>query len=203
METVHVKNTGRCRELLCPGSTVYVQKVINPERKTAWDLIAVQKGNQIVNMDSQIPNQIVREWIENGHLFQNISLIRPETTYKGSRFDLYLETEDGRKIFLEIKGVTLEEEGTARFPDAPSERAVKHVRELMEAVEEGYEAYIFFVIQMKQVRFLIAEHIRNLQKSLQRLVKRESDCWPMIVMLKRIPFLYGGRCRLFYRRTDW
>lgn len=153
-ETVHVKNTGRCRELLKPGTPVYIQESDNPERKTKWDLIAVEKGDQIVNMDSQIPNKVVREYIESGKLFENVSEVRSEVTYGKSRFDLYVETKDGRRIFVEVKGVTLEEDSIARFPDAPSERAVKHVEELAEAVEDGYEAYVFFLIQMKKIRFL-------------------------------------------------
>ncbi|MBQ8804588.1 MAG: DNA/RNA nuclease SfsA [Tyzzerella sp.] len=151
-ETVHVKNTGRCKELLQPGATVFVQKTANPERKTQWDLIGVKKGERMVNMDSQIPNKVVEEWIREGNLFSNVSLVRPETTYGKSRFDLYIEA-GGRKIFMEIKGVTLEEDGVVRFPDAPTERGVKHVKELMEAVKEGYEAYVFFVIQMKGVKY--------------------------------------------------
>lgn len=151
-EIVHVKNTGRCRELLVPGATVYVQRAEDPKRKTKWDLISVKKGDRIVNMDSQIPNKVVEEWIREGNLFPDATLIRPETTYRFSRFDLYIEAED-RRIFLEIKGVTLEENGTVRFPDAPTERGVKHVEELCEAVKEGYEAYIFFVIQMSGVRY--------------------------------------------------
>ena len=101
-ETVHVKNTGRCAELLVPGATVYVQKSDNPERKTQWDLIAVEKGERVVNMDSQIPNKVVEEWIRKGNLFPHATLIRPETTYKQSRFDLYVE-EGERKIFIEVK----------------------------------------------------------------------------------------------------
>lgn len=151
-ETVHVKNTGRCRELLIPGAAVYVQDGQNPERKTKWDLIAVQKQNRLINMDSQIPNQVVREWLEKGHLFENITRIRPEYTYGNSRFDLYVEA-DGKKALIEVKGVTLEDNGAARFPDAPSERAVKHLEELIQAMENGYEAYVFFVIQMKDVRY--------------------------------------------------
>lgn len=151
-ETVHVKNTGRCKELLQPGATVYVQKAANPERKTQWDLIGVKKGERMVNMDSQIPNKVVEEWIREGNLFPNVTLVKPETTYGKSRFDLYIEA-DGRKIFMEIKGVTLEDEGVVRFPDAPTQRGVKHVNELVEAVKEGYEAYIFFVIQMKDVKY--------------------------------------------------
>ena len=152
-ETVHVKNTGRCAELLVPGATVYVQKTDNPERKTQWDLIAVEKEKRIINMDSQIPNKVVEEWIRQGNLFPNASLIRPETTYGSSRFDLYVE-EGERKIFMEIKGVTLEKDGVVRFPDAPTERGVKHVEELVAAVKEGYEAYLFFVVQMNNVKYL-------------------------------------------------
>lgn len=151
-ETVHVKNTGRCRELLQPGARVFVQKAANPERKTQWDLIGVQKGERLINMDSQIPNKVVEEWVRAGNLFPNVTLVKPESTYGNSRFDLYIEA-DGRKIFMEIKGVTLEEDGIVRFPDAPTERGVKHVNELIEAVKAGYEAYVFFVIQMGNVRY--------------------------------------------------
>lgn len=151
-ETVHVKNTGRCAELLQPGATVYVQKADNPERKTQWDLIGVKKGKRMINMDSQIPNKVVEEWIRKGNLFPHATLIRPETTYKQSRFDLYVE-EGERKIFIEVKGVTLEIDGVVKFPDAPTERGVKHIKELCEALEDGYEAYVFFVIQMKGVKY--------------------------------------------------
>ena len=151
-ETVHVKNTGRCRELLQPGACVYVERAGNPERKTKWDLIAVKKGERMINMDSQAPNHLVKEWIEEGNLFQNVTKIQPEYTHGSSRFDLYVEA-DGQKILIEVKGVTLEEDGRVRFPDAPSDRAVKHVEELAEAVQEGWQAYVFFVIQMKNVRF--------------------------------------------------
>ncbi|MGN1166565.1 MAG: A/G-specific adenine glycosylase [Lachnospiraceae bacterium] len=151
-ETVHVKNTGRCAELLRPGATVYIQDSKKTERKTRWDLIAVKKKDKMINMDSQIPNKVVREWIEDGNFAQDVVTIRPEYTYGNSRFDLYVETEK-RKIFIEVKGVTLEENGVVRFPDAPSERAVKHVKELERAVREGYDAYVFFVIQMNDVRY--------------------------------------------------
>lgn len=146
----HVKNTGRCRELLLPGTEVYIQKSSNAERKTAYDLIAVKKGSQVVNMDSQIPNQVIREMLEEGRLLPNVTSIRPETTYGSSRFDFYVETEEG-PWFIEVKGVTLEEDGTAKFPDAPTERGVRHMRELMESVREGYHAMICFIIQMKGV----------------------------------------------------
>lgn len=151
-ETVHVKNTGRCAELFVPGASVYIQRSANPDRKTKWDLISVEKGERMINMDSQIPNRLVEEWIRGGHLFRDVTLVRPETTYGNSRFDLYVEAE-GKRIFIEVKGVTLEENGVCRFPDAPSERAVKHLEELILAKQEGYETYVFFVIQMKDVRY--------------------------------------------------
>ena len=149
-EICHVKNTGRCRELLIPGAELYVQRSDNPARKTALDLISVKKGEQWVNMDSQAPNKAAAEWLKNGGLGTKEILVRPEYKYENSRFDFYLETE-GRKAFMEVKGVTLEEDGTARFPDAPTERGVKHIRELMRCLDDGYEAYILFVIQMKGV----------------------------------------------------
>ena len=151
-QTVHVKNTGRCAELLVPGASVYIQRSANPDRKTKWDLISVEKGERMINMDSQIPNRLVEEWIRGGHLFRDVTLVRPETTYGNSRFDLYVKAE-GKRIFIEVKGVTLEENGVCRFPDAPSERAVKHLEELILAKQEGYETYVFFVIQMKDVRY--------------------------------------------------
>ena len=153
-EKVHVKNTGRCRELLIPGVPVYLEKSGNSSRSTAYDLIAVEKKDRIINMDSQAPNRVVLEWLQTRQLFPDLVSIRPETTYGNSRLDFYIET--GReKIFMEVKGVTLEEEGEVRFPDAPSERAVKHVEELIRARQEGYGAYILFVIQMKDVNYLV------------------------------------------------
>lgn len=155
-ETVHVKNTGRCAELLVPGARVYVQKSDNPERKTKWDLIAVWKGRRLINMDSQIPNALVREWLEEteeGRAFlPGVTYLKPEFTFGNSRIDLYAEAGE-RKVLIEVKGVTLEEDGVVRFPDAPSERAVKHVEELAAAVKKGYEAVAFFVVQMEGVDF--------------------------------------------------
>lgn len=164
-EKVHVKNTGRCGELLIPGAVVYLQESEQTNRKTKWDLIAVEKecrlpdpeGNfrtrtRLVNIDSQAPNQVVREWLEAGNLIPGITRIQPECRYGESRIDLYVEAGE-RRIFIEVKGVSLEEDGRVRFPDAPSDRAVKHVRELARAVEEGYEAYVFFVVQMKDVDY--------------------------------------------------
>lgn len=152
VEVVHVKNTGRCQELLIEGVEVYVQKSDNPNRKTAWDLIGVKKNDRIINMDSQITNYVVREWIEKGNLIEQCDFIRGEKTYKKSRFDLYVESGE-RKIYIEVKGVTLEEDGRVKFPDAPSERAIKHIDELIDAKRNGFDAYIFFVIQMKDVNY--------------------------------------------------
>ncbi len=158
-EKVHVKNTGRCRELLREGAAVYLEGTENMDRSTAWDLVAVEKDGRIVNMDSQAPNKAVGEWLLSGGLFQGVTLIRPEMTYGDSRFDFYLEARgeggDVRKIFMEVKGCTLEEEGVGSFPDAPSERAVKHVRELIRAREAGYEAYLLFVVQMDRVDYVV------------------------------------------------
>lgn len=150
-ETVHVKNTGRCRELLVPGCRVWLAVSDNPARKTRCDLIAAEKGGMPVNLDSQLPNEAAEEWLRAGHLFPSGSLIRREVTHGDSRFDFYLENGD-RRAFLEVKGCTLERDGVALFPDAPTERGVKHLNGLAACVSEGYEAYVLFVIQMKGVR---------------------------------------------------
>lgn len=153
IETVHVKNTGRCRELLIPGVKVMLEKSNNPDRKTKYDLVMVYKENLgWVNIDSQMPNALVREWLESEpEEFSGLSLIKPEYTYGDSRVDFYLERGD-EKILIEVKGVTLEIDGIGHFPDAPTERGVKHIRELIKARREGYEAYIAFVIQMNGIK---------------------------------------------------
>ena len=150
-EKVHVKNTGRCRELLQKGVTVYLEKSGNPGRKTAYDLVAVEKGGLLVNMDSAAPNLAAGEWLASGGLLAPVKLIKPECTYGNSRFDFYVESE-AVKMWLEVKGVTLETQRTALFPDAPSLRALKHVEELIQAEENGYEAGILFVVQMAGIR---------------------------------------------------
>ena len=149
----HVKNTGRCRELLVPGAAVYVQYAGNPDRKTQYDLIGVKKGETMINMDSQAPNKVVGEWLAAGGLFSDLTALRPETKYGTSRFDFYIEAE-GKRIFMEVKGVTLEEDGVCAFPDAPTQRGAKHLRGLAEAAGQGYGAYVLFVIQMEGVRSL-------------------------------------------------
>jgi sugar fermentation stimulation protein A len=152
VEICHVKNTGRCKELLIPNAAVLLAESQNPTRKTRYDLVAVYKGDRLINMDSQAPNQVMGEWLSSGGCFGRVSLVKPECFYKNSRFDFYVEA-DGRRIFIEVKGVTLEKDGVVLFPDAPTERGIKHLRELMDAKENGYEAYVFFVIQMEDCRY--------------------------------------------------
>ena len=152
VEICHVKNTGRCRELLVPGCTVYCQRSDNPSRKTKFDLIAVQKGERLINMDSQAPNKAAGEWLAAGGLGQ-IAQLRAEVKQGDSRFD-FAFLKDGKQCFLEVKGVTLEREGVCAFPDAPTERGAKHLRGLTQAAREGYGAYVLFVIQMKDVQYI-------------------------------------------------
>lgn len=149
--TCHVKNTGRCRELLVPGASVFLEEASNPNRKTKYDLISVYKNRNLINIDSQAPNRVFNEWLNEKNLFNKIKLIKPETKYGNSRFDFYIEA-DGKKIFVETKGVTLEENGIAMFPDAPTERGRKHLNELSDSVKNGYDAYVAFIIQMSGVK---------------------------------------------------
>ena len=151
-QVVHVKNTGRCRELLPEGAKVWCQRSDNPARKTKFDLIAAQKGDRLINMDAQAPNTAAREWLEAGGLGK-IENLRPETVHGDSRFDFSF-TLEGKPCFLEVKGVTLEDDGVCAFPDAPTERGAKHLRGLAEAVRQGYGAYVLFVIQMADVKYL-------------------------------------------------
>lgn len=150
-QVCHVKNTGRFRELLVPGATVYLERAENPDRKTAYDLIAVEKGNLLINMDAQAPNRIFREWAAAGGFAPDITAVRPEYVYGASRIDFCLETARGLHL-VEVKGVTLEENGHARFPDAPTERGVRHIHELRTAVGQGLEATLFFVVQMEGMK---------------------------------------------------
>lgn len=151
-EVCHVKNTGRCAELLTPHATVWCQKAANPTRKTKFDLIAVQKGERLINMDSQAPNIAAKEWLESGGLGE-ITDLRSEVTHGDSRFDFAFR-KDGKQCYLEVKGVTLENDGVCAFPDAPTERGAKHLRGLQKAVKEGCGAYVLFVIQMSDVKYL-------------------------------------------------
>lgn len=151
-EVCHVKNTGRCRELLPAGAKVWCLDALSPTRKTRYDLITVQKGDRLINMDSQAPNATAAQWLRSGGL-GSISDLRPETKHRDSRFDFSF-TLDGKPCFLEVKGVTLENDGVCAFPDAPTERGAKHLRELTRLAAEGYGAYVLFVIQMADVKYL-------------------------------------------------
>ena len=153
VETVHVKNTGRCRELLVPGTTVYLAAGTNPARKTPYDLIAVEKGERLINMDSQAPNKVFDEWVRGGSFLPGVTSIWPEYTVGDSRLDFALQTEKGFH-YVEVKGGTLEVDGAVYFPDAPTERGVKHLKELRAAAEAGIDATAAFVVQMEQVKFL-------------------------------------------------
>lgn len=147
VETVHVKNTGRCKELLIKGVTVILEESDNESRKTKYDLIAVYKENfGLINIDSQAPNKVAKEWLES----KDYTYIKPEYTYGNSRIDFYMEKDD-RKYLMEVKGCTLERDGIGYFPDAPTERGVKHIYELIKAKEDGYEVSLAFVIQMERV----------------------------------------------------
>lgn len=186
-ETVHVKNTGRCKELLTPGCTVYLAKSENSARKTAYDLIGVEKSRfgkppLLVNMDSQAANDAAEEWLRKGNLFPIGSTIKREVQYQNSRFDFYIENGD-QKVFLEVKGVTLEQDGVALFPDAPTQRGVKHIEELVACQKEGYQAYILFIVQMKEIRLLrpndathkaFGDALRNAKKHGVRILA--ADC---------------------------
>ena len=151
-EVVHVKNTGRCRELLTVGAKIWCQKSSNPNRKTQYDLIAVEKGERLINMDSQAPNLAAKEWLTAGGLGE-IENLRAETKHGDSRFDFSF-TKEGKTCFLEVKGVTMEKDGICAFPDAPTERGAKHLRGLTDAAREEYGAYVLFVIQMADVKYL-------------------------------------------------
>lgn len=147
----HVKNTGRCAEILVEGAECFLEKSSNPERKYAYSLIAVQKGDRLINIDSQAPNKAAGEFILRGGIGDGIEKLRPEKTFGSSRFDFYFE-KSGRRSFLEVKGVTLERDGRVCFPDAPTERGTKHLKELCLCIDEGYDAYVLFVVQMKNVK---------------------------------------------------
>jgi sugar fermentation stimulation protein A len=163
-EIAHVKNTGRCRELLIPGVMVYLQQHNNPKRKTRFSVIAVQKGELLVNMDSQAPNKVMLEALSQGlslpGLMKPYTNIKPESVYGNSRFDFYVEAGQ-QEAYLEIKGVTLEDGGVAKFPDAPTERGVKHVRGLIEAANAGFLAYIIFVVQMKGISYMTPNDVTH------------------------------------------
>ena len=210
-EIVHVKNTGRCKELLVPGATVYVEHFPEGKRKTKYDLIAVEKVVEglpvhgdlesdsaveknglihstptnkkptlLINMDSQAPNKVVQEWLVAHEPFGKITYLKPECKHGDSRFDFYLETET-RKMFIEVKGVTLEENGVVMFPDAPTERGVKHVQELCHCLKEGYEAAIIFVVQMSGMRYFTPN--RRTHAAFAEALERAEACGVQMLAL--------------------
>ena len=195
-EICHVKNTGRCRELLTDRATIYVQHHDDSKRKTKYSLIAVEKGDLLINMDSQAPNKVIAEWLLEKEPFGEVKLLKPECTYGSSRFDFYLETET-EKFFIEVKGVTLEEDGVVRFPDAPTERGVKHLQELCACVKDGYKAAVIFVVQMEGMKYFepnekthpqFGEALRQAQKEGVQVFAYECKVTPSsLVIDKAIP----------------
>ena len=174
-ETVHVKNTGRCKELLLPGAKVILEDCSNnPNRKTKYSLIAVWKENILINMDSQVPNKVVFDAINENKVngLKNLTHLKREVTFGNSRFDMCFESQN-EKGFIEVKGVTLENEGTSMFPDAPTGRGTKHVLEMIEAVKEGYRGIIFFLIQMKGPNILKLNW--KMDQSFSKAVKLASE----------------------------
>lgn len=175
-EVCHVKNTGRCKELLIEGCTVWLEHSDSESRKTAFDLVAVEKGDRLINMDSQAPNKAVGEWLREKMPFGEGFSVYPEKKYGNSRFDFYLESQD-RKIFMEVKGCTLEKDGVVLFPDAPTLRGVKHIEELSHCLDEGYEAYIMILVQMSDVKYFTPNYDTHpefgeaLEKAAQKGVK--------------------------------
>lgn len=196
VRVVHVKNTGRCRELLLPGSTVYCEKSDNPNRKTAYDLVAVEKGKLLINMDSQAPNQAFSEFIHDGSFKDGIEYIARERKYKNSRFDFYFKRKR-KEYFAEVKGVTLEDEGVVLFPDAPTERGVKHLTELEDAVKNGYGGCVVFVVQLKEAKYFtpnrkthpeFAEKLKEVQKAGVEIFAYTCNVTPnSISLLSQIP----------------
>ena len=185
IEVVHVKNTGRCRELLKKGADVYLSYEDGANRKTKYDLIAVEKevGNErriLVNMDSQVVNGVAYEWLKSGKLFSKNAIIKREVTYGKSRFDFYIKDGEN-KAFLEVKGVTLEKDGIASFPDAPTERGIKHVMELSECVKNGYKGYVLFIIQMEGISCF--EPNSAIHKDFADALKNAKDCGVEIICI--------------------
>ncbi len=162
LEKAHVKNTGRCKEILKEGIKVYLEKSNNPNRKTKYSLISAHKGNLLINIDSQVPNNVVANAISSNQVreLQNVDFLKREVSYGNSRFDIYYEKGDD-KGFVEVKGVTLEVDGLSMFPDAPTKRGTKHVLELIKTVKEGYKSYIFFLIQIEGIGFFTPNEIMD------------------------------------------
>lgn len=191
-QIVHVKNTGRCRELLPEGAQVWCEKNDAPNRKTKYDLICVQKGDRLINMDSQAPNAAAGEWLRGGGL-PDVHQVRSEVKFANSRFDFAFQKE-GKPCFMEVKGVTLENDGICAFPDAPTLRGAKHLRELTQAAQAGYGAYVLFVIQMENVQCLrpndatdpeFGEALRQAERAGVRLLAMDCRVTPDSMTLRK------------------
>jgi len=180
VERVHVKNTGRCKEILVYGTKVYLEKSNNANRKTKFSIISAFKENTLINIDSQAPNKVVYEAIKSGKIdeFKDITYIRREVVFDKSRFDLYYE-RGKKKGFIEIKGVTLEKDKLALFPDAPTERGAQHVEEMIKAKKEGLEGFIFFLIQMENISIFTPNYLMD--KKFGENVKRAKSCGVNII----------------------
>ena len=195
VQIVHVKNTGRCRELLPEGVQVWCEKNDAPNRKTKYDLICVQKGDRLINMDSQAPNAAAGEWLRGGGL-PDVHQVRSEVKFANSRFDFAFQKE-GKPCFMEVKGVTLENDGICAFPDAPTLRGAKHLRELIQAAQAGYGAYVLFVIQMENVQCLrpndatdpeFGEALRQAERAGVRLLAMDCRVTPdSMTLCKAVP----------------
>ncbi len=198
--TAHVKNTGRCRELLTPHAAVYLVESDNPARKTKYDLVAVEKGDILINMDSQAPNKVFQEWAESGGFLQDITRLKPEYCHGESRFDFYAEQGERRHL-IEVKGVTLEENGVVRFPDAPTERGVKHIEGLIQAQKEGFECWLCFIVQLSPVKWVepndrthpaFGEAIRRASREGVHILALECDVTPDTLTVRgEIPVKLG------------
>lgn len=195
IEVCHVKNTGRCKELLVTDAAVYLEKSDNPNRKTLYDLIAVEKGDRLINMDSQVPNRAVEEWIKAGGLIGENPYVRPESKFGDSRFDFYVESVTAeRKAYVEVKGCTLECDGAAKFPDAPTLRGIKHINELIKCAQNGFEAYIIFLIQMSNINYFtpnyethpkFGEALKNANKKGVKILAFDSIVTPDSIILNK------------------
>lgn len=195
IEVCHVKNTGRCKELLVTDAAVFLEKSDNPNRKTLYDLIAVEKGDRLINMDSQVPNRAVEEWIKAGGLIGENPYVRPESKFGDSRFDFYVESVTAeRKAYVEVKGCTLECDGAAKFPDAPTLRGIKHINELIKCAQNGFEAYIIFLIQMSNINYFtpnyethpeFGEALKNANKKGVKILAFDSIVTPDSIVLNK------------------
>lgn len=195
IEVCHVKNTGRCKELLVTDAAVYLEKSDNPNRKTLYDLIAVEKGDRLINMDSQVPNRAVEEWIKAGGLIGENPYVRPESKFGDSRFDFYVESVAAvRKAYVEVKGCTLECDGAVKFPDAPTLRGIKHINELIKCAQNGFEAYIIFLIQMSNINYFtpnyethpeFGEALKNANKKGVKILAFDSIVTPDSIILNK------------------